>query len=116
MSKIERRDSNARMSKSVSHGDMVFLAGQVGDAKSAGVEAQTREVLAKIDAALLEAGTDKSKLLSALIHLKSMSDFAAMNGVWESWVSPGNTPARTTVQSPLAHPDLVVEITVVAAR
>ena len=116
MSKIERRDSNARMSKSVSYGELVFLAGQVGDAKSSGIEAQTREVLAKIDAALIEAGSDKSKLLSALIHLKSMSDFAAMNAVWESWVSPGNTPARTTVQALLAHPDLVVEITVVAAR
>jgi enamine deaminase RidA (YjgF/YER057c/UK114 family) len=116
MSKIERRDTNSRMSKSVSYGDLVFLAGQVGDAKSVGVEAQTREVLAKIDAALIEVGSDKSKLLSALIHLKSMSDFAAMNGVWESWVSAGNPPARTTVQALLAHPDLVVEITVVAAR
>lgn len=116
MSSIERRDSNARMSKSVSYGNLVFLAGQVGDPKSAGVAAQTREVLAKIDAALAEAGTDKSKLLSALIHLKNMSDFDAMNKAWEAWVSPGNPPARTTVQALLAHPDLVVEITVVAAR
>ena len=116
MSEIKRRDSNARMSKSVSYGDLVFLAGQVGESSSAGVQAQTREVLAKIDAALAEAGSDKSKLLSALIHLKSMDDFGAMNKVWETWVSPGNPPARTTVQAVLAHPDLVVEITVVAAR
>ncbi len=116
MSKIERREPNTRMSKSVSFESLVFLAGQVGDAKSAGVQAQTLEVLAKIDAALAEAGSDKSKLLSALIHLKNMSDFGAMNGVWEAWVSPGNPPARTTVQALLAHPDLVVEITVVAAR
>lgn len=116
MSEIKRRDSNSRMSKSVSYGDLVFLAGQVGSASSAGVTAQTAEVLAKIDAALAEAGSDKSKLLSALIHLKDMSDFGAMNKVWEAWVAPGQTPARTTVQATLADPNLVVEITVVAAK
>jgi enamine deaminase RidA (YjgF/YER057c/UK114 family) len=45
-----------------------------------------------------------------------MSDFDAMNKVWEVWVSPGNPPALTTVQALLAHPDLVAEITEVAAR
>ena len=59
---------------------------------------------------------DKSKLLSANIWLADMGTFAEMNAVWDAWVSPGNTPARATVEAKLASPDYVVEIMVVAAR
>ena len=38
------------------------------------------------------------------------------NPVWDAWVSPGNTPARATVEAKLASPDYKVEIMVVAAR
>jgi enamine deaminase RidA (YjgF/YER057c/UK114 family) len=47
--------------------------------------------------------------------LRDITDFAAMNEIWEAWVLAGAAPARTTVQSGLALPDLRVEITVVAA-
>jgi enamine deaminase RidA (YjgF/YER057c/UK114 family) len=36
--------------------------------------------------------------------------------VWDGWVSPGNTPARATVEAKLAAPQFKVEIMVVAAR
>jgi len=39
-----------------------------------------------------------------------------MNSVWDSWVSPGNTPARATVEAKLANPAYLVEIMVVAAK
>ena len=45
-----------------------------------------------------------------------MADFAEMNTVWDAWVSPGNTPARATVEAKLASPDYMVEIMVVAGR
>jgi enamine deaminase RidA (YjgF/YER057c/UK114 family) len=38
-----------------------------------------------------------------------------MNEVWDKWVSPGNTPARATVEAKLANPALKVEIMVQAA-
>ncbi len=72
-------------------------------------------MLAQIDALLLEAGTDKSKILSATIYLPDIGDFAAMNAVWEKWVVPGQTPARATVEAKLAAPEYRVEIQVVAA-
>ena len=56
------------------------------------------------------AGTDKTKLLSANIWITDMADFAEMNTVWDAWVSPGNTPARATVEAKLASPDYRVEI------
>ena len=65
---------------------------------------QTQDVLATIDGYLAKAGTDKSKLLSAKIWITDMTKFAEMNAVWDAWVSPGNTPARATVEAKLAAP------------
>jgi enamine deaminase RidA (YjgF/YER057c/UK114 family) len=103
------------MSQAVACNGMVFLAGQVADDTSQDVSGQTRQVLAAIDRLLAEAGSDKSRLLSAQIFLADMADFAAMNKVWEAWVLPGQTPARATVQAALAQPQYRVEVVVTAA-
>ena len=94
---------------------LVYLAGQVPEDGKQDIGAQTKSVLDQIDRLLAEAGTDKRSILSATIYLPSMSDFAAMNAVWEAWVPPGETPARATVEAKLANPDYKVEIQVVAA-
>jgi enamine deaminase RidA (YjgF/YER057c/UK114 family) len=104
------------MSQAVVHGDTVYLAGQVADKPDTDVADQTRQILAKIDGLLAEAGTDKSKLIFANVWLSDISTFDQMNAVWDGWVSPGNPPARATVESSLARPQLKVEIAVVAAR
>lgn len=112
---IKRLHTGPRMSEAVIANGMVFLAGQVADDDTADIAGQTRQVLAAIDALLAEAGTDKSRLLTANIFIVDMADFAAMNAVWDAWVSPGNTPARATVQARLARPGWKVEIVVSAA-
>ena len=76
---------------------------------------QAREVLGRIDALLQEAGTDKGRLLTATIYLKSMSDFSKMNECWEQWLAESPVPARTTVEATLASESLLIEITVSAA-
>jgi len=99
------------------HGNTVYLAGVVADnAAGKSVTEQTEDILSLIDGYLAKAGTDKSKLLSANIWITDMSTFAEMNAVWDAWVSPGNTPARATVEAKLAAPQYKVEIMVVAAR
>lgn len=113
---IQRKHSNSRMSKIVRHGDLIFLCGQTsGGSDVADVQGQTKEVLSRIDALLAEAGTDRNRLLSATIYLKSIADFARMNEVWEAWLAGGPVPARTTVEAALASESLLVEITVIAA-
>ncbi len=112
---IKRINSGPRMSAGVVHGGVVYVAGQVADDTSGGVGAQTEQVLKKIDAILAEAGTDKSKLLSANIWLPDIGTFAEMNKAWDAWVSAGNTPARATVEAKLAAPQYRVEIAVIAA-
>jgi len=110
---ITRIDSNPRMSQAVVHGNTVITAGQV--AKGETTEEQTKTILSQIDALLAEAGTDKSKIISATIWLVDMGDFAEMNAVWDAWVSEGNSPARACVGAPLALPEFKVEIQVTAA-
>jgi enamine deaminase RidA (YjgF/YER057c/UK114 family) len=108
--------SDPRMSASVLHrpSGLVFVSGQTA-AEAEGVRAQTASVLAKVDAKLAEAGTDKSRLLQAQIWLKDMQHFAEMNEVWNGWLDPDNKPARATVQAEMARPNILVEVMVVAA-
>jgi enamine deaminase RidA (YjgF/YER057c/UK114 family) len=114
---IQRIGAGPRMSKAVVHGDTVYLAGQVADkTKGASVADQTAEILAMIDDLLAQAGSDKTKILSATIWLTDMSTFPEMNSKWDTWVVQGATPARATVQANLAAPEYKVEIAVIAAR
>jgi enamine deaminase RidA (YjgF/YER057c/UK114 family) len=112
---IRRINPGPRMSQAVLHGNTVYLAGQVAADAKPSVADQTKQVLAQIDGLLKEAGTDKTKLLSATIWLTDIRNFDEMNGVWDAWVSPGNTPARATVEAKLAGPKYLVEIAVIAA-
>ena len=93
----------------------VYLAGQVAKDPSKDLADQARQVLASIDSLLAEAGTDKSRILSATIYLTDMAGFATMNGIWDSWIVPGSTPARATVEARLASPEYKIEIVIVAA-
>jgi len=112
---IKRLKPGPRMSQAVVHGNVVYLAGQVAENPVPSVGEQTGQILTGIDGLLKEAGTDKSKLLSANIWLVDISRFNEMNAVWDAWVAPGNAPARATVQAALARPEILVEIMVTAA-
>ncbi|WP_027038321.1 RidA family protein [Mesorhizobium ciceri] len=111
---IRRIDVGPRMSQIVIHGDTVYLAGQVGQ-PTGNVASQTRDILAAVDELLAKAGSDKTKILQAIIWLADMSTFAEMNAEWDKWVPQGNTPARATGEAKLATPDYLVEIIITAA-
>ena len=116
MSNIERLHTNQRMSQTVIHGETIYLAGQVAADTSADVTGQTQQILATIDRLLAEAGSDKTRILTATIWLSDIASFGAMNEVWDAWVPAGCGPARAYVESRLATPGYKVEIRVVAAR
>jgi enamine deaminase RidA (YjgF/YER057c/UK114 family) len=112
---ITRFEPGKRFAAAVRHNDTLYIAGQVADTETGTVEVQTREVLGKIDALLAKAGTDKSKLLSMNVYLANIGDFAAMNAAFDAWVDTANLPTRATVEARLASPDLLVEMTAIAA-
>ena len=115
---IERFQTGKRMSQIVVHNDTVYLAGQVAQsAPGESIATQTQAILDQIDGLLAEAGSDKTKILSATIWICSMDDFVEMNSIWDSWVPQGHTPCRACVESPrLASRDFSVEIGIIAAK
>jgi reactive intermediate/imine deaminase len=98
---------------------MVFTAGQVawdetGDVVAVGdVRAQTVQTLKNVKAVLEEGGASLDDVLKCNVYLKDMKDFQVMNEVFARFF-PEDPPARTTVQTPLAEPEMLVEIEAVA--
>ncbi|MGE0621664.1 MAG: RidA family protein [Pseudomonadales bacterium] len=113
---VKRLHVGPRLSQVAIHGNTVYTAGIVADDPKQDAAGQTKQILTKIDGYLAEAGSDKSRMLSVSIWLADMADYAAMNGVWDTWVDKANTPPRACVESKLAAPQYKVEIRVVAAR
>ncbi len=112
---ITRNHTRARMSQIVIHGNTVYLAGQVASDSSANISVQTEQVLDTIDQLLAEAGSDKSRLLSAQIWLANIGHFAEMNQVWDAWIPEGHAPTRACIEARLASPEYLVEIGIIAA-
>lgn len=109
----------APYSQGIVHGDLVFVAGQVGvdpetnQVVEGGIEAQTEQAMKNISAVLEEAGSSLSNVLKTSIFLVDFGDFAAMNEVYARFVGP-QFPARATVQIAGLPMGALVEIEVVA--
>lgn len=112
---IQRFHVGPRLSDMAVHNGTIYLAGQVADDTSQDMAGQTKQILATIDRLLMEAGSDKTKILSTTIYVSDMAEFPAMNAAWDAWVVPGATPPRATVEAKLAKPAYKVEIQVIAA-
>jgi enamine deaminase RidA (YjgF/YER057c/UK114 family) len=112
---VRRIDPGPRLSEATIHDDRMYLSGMIPEDTSQDTAGQTRQVLAEIDALLEKGGSHKTKILSALIFLADMNDFAAMNAVWDAWIVADASPARATIQARLSDPNMKVEIMVVAA-
>lgn len=115
MMTLTRIDPGPRMSEAVIKGNRIYCSGMIPEDTSLDFTGQVKQALAEIDSLLAKGGSDKTKILSAVIWLADISDFAAMNAVWDAWVVPGQTPARATVQAKLNDPKMKIEIMVVAA-
>lgn len=114
--KIEHLDSGEILSQAVVHGDTVYLCGLTAKNLTLDVAGQTKEVLAKIDERLAKCGSDKSRLLSVTIYLTDIKLKPAMNEVWKAWLGDLKRPGRTCIGNVDMEPNVLVEITVCAAK
>ena len=114
---IQRFDNGPRMSRVVVHGDTVYVAGLTAE-KTVGksVGEQTQEILDRIDGYLKQAGTDKSKLLQAVIWLQDIRVVDDFNKVWDAWVVAGSGPARACIEARLQSPAKMIEFQVTAGK
>jgi enamine deaminase RidA (YjgF/YER057c/UK114 family) len=116
MSKIVRTEPNRILAKAVEHHGFVFLQGVTAKDLGGDIKRQTSDVLAQIDALLEIHGTDRTRLLQALIWVKDIRDRDAMNEIWTAWLPPEGAPARACVQSNMADPRVLVEIMITACK
>ncbi len=106
--------------QAVKAGNMLFSSGQLGlipetGTLPEGVEAQTRQSLANIQAILEEAGFSKSDVVKTTVFIKDMNDFAAVNAIYADFF--GDTrPARSCVEVARLPKDGLVEIEVTAVK
>lgn len=101
---IQRLHVAARYSEAAIFNGVVYLAGMVPECEATDIRSQTADVLRQIEQRLLEAGSNKTRILRTQIYLKDIADIAAMNEVWDAWVVTGSSPPRATVQAALANP------------
>ena len=111
--------SHVPLSPAVRAGDFIFVSGQVpvgedGEMVGGAIEAQTRQVIKNIEAALTLAGANLADVVKTTVWLEDARDFAAFNKVYASFF-PDAPPARTTVESRLMA-DIKVEIEAVAYK
>ncbi len=105
-------------SQAVRVGDWVFTAGQIGIDPATGqlqegLEAQTRQIMANLQAVLQAAGTSLEAVVKTTIYLTNMADFAQVNAIYGEYF-PQSPPARSTVAVAALPLGALVEIDVVA--
>lgn len=114
---VQRLHVEKRFSEIAISGNLVHLAGQLASDLSLDIQGQTQQTLDIIDRFLADAGTDKSHIMSVTIYLKDIeSDYAAFNELWDAWVADIEALPRTCVEAKLYHPDVLIEMTVVAVK
>jgi 2-aminomuconate deaminase len=80
------------------------------------IRLQTEATIRNIGRILALAGLDLSHVVDVTTYLVSMDDFAGYNEVYNRFFEAGGGPARTTVAvAALPHPNLLIELKVVAA-
>lgn len=104
----------ATRSRAVIHDGLVFTVAVSPDPDPTIYE-QTIKALRRIDESLAMSGTDKSRILSALVFVADISRKEEMNRAWDEWVDLANPPMRACLGVALEPPHLV-EIVVTAAQ
>lgn len=101
-------------SQAIRAGQFLFASGQLGlDPASGdlreGIEAQTRQALANMQAVLGEVGAPIESVVKTTIFLADMADFAVVNKIYGE-VFGYEPPARSTVQVAALPKNGLVEI------
>ena len=101
-------------------GNTLYSSGHLGmdprtGALAEGVEAQTRQSLANVQAILDEAGFARSDIVKTTVFIRDMNDFAAINAIYADFFGEA-CPARSCVEVAHLPKDGLVEIEFVAVK
>ena len=107
-------------SQAIQAGNMLFTSGQLGlvpetGALPEGIEAQTRQSLANVDAILSAAGFAKTDVIKTTVFIRNMADFSTVNEIYALFFG-GHKPARSCVEVSALPKGGLVEIEVIASK
>ncbi|GAA8063891.1 RidA family protein [Helicobacter pylori] len=108
-------------SQAIATNDLVFVSGQLGidattgEFKGADIHSQTTQSMENIKAILKEANLGMDSVVKTTILLKSLDDFAVVNGIYGSYFTEPY-PARATFQVAKLPKDALVEIEAIAIK
>jgi enamine deaminase RidA (YjgF/YER057c/UK114 family) len=102
-------------SRAVIHDDLVFTVAVAPDPVTSSMYQQSVNALARIDESLAQCGSDKSRILSAIVYITDINRKSEMNRAWDEWVDRSNPPMRACIGVDLEPPH-IVEIVVTAAK
>src|ERR1700761_6741940 len=102
-------------SRAVVHDDLVLTVAVAPDPVTPSMYEQTAKALARIDESLALCGTDKSKILSAIVYVADIKQKNDMNRAGEEGVATKTPPMRACLGVDLEAPH-IVEIVVTAAK
>jgi enamine deaminase RidA (YjgF/YER057c/UK114 family) len=102
-------------SRAVVHDDLVLTVAVAPDPVTPSMYEQSKKALARIDESLALCGTDKSRILSAIVYITDMSRKSEMNRAWDEWVDRAHPPMRACIGVELEPPH-IVEIVVTAVK
>ena len=102
-------------SRAVVHDDLVMTVAVAPDPVTSSMYEQTARALARIDESLALCGSDKSRILSAIVYIADMKLKGEMNRAWDEWVDSKNPPMRACLGVELEPPH-IVEIVVTAVK
>ena len=100
-------------------GPFLFVSGQLGIDPSTGaiveggVEAETRQALLNLKAALESGNSDLDKVVKTTVFMRDMGEFAKMNAIYAEFFT-ANPPARSAVQVAALPKNGAVEIEAIA--
>ncbi len=100
--------------------DTLYVSGQIAlipgttDLIKGSIEEETRQVMQNLEAILKAAGMHFSNIAKCTIFIKDMNDFGAINGIYGSYFTDQQPPARETVEVSRLPKDVRVEISCIA--
>jgi 2-iminobutanoate/2-iminopropanoate deaminase len=106
-------------SQAIRANGLLFLSGQIPldpatmEVVGGGIEAQTRQVLANLQAVLVAAGSSLDQVVRTTIFLSDLADFATVNAIYAETFG-ATRPSRSTIQAARLPRDVRIEIDAIA--
>ena len=102
-------------SRAVVHDGLVFTVAVAPDPVTSSMYEQSAKALARIDESLALCGSDKSRILSAIVYITDIKRKSEMNRAWDEWVDPQQS-ADAGLHRRRSRTPHIVEIVVTAVK